>query len=60
MSLIPLSGSGLALNYIESHTQGIDDVAGRADLEQHFDDAHSIVVLCSRFEEAPSVHIRHL
>lgn len=41
-------------------TQGIDDIAGRADLEQHFDDSHSIVVLCSRFEEAPSVHIRHL
>src|SRR6202012_1589850 len=41
-------------------TQGIDDVAGRADLEQHFDDSHTIVILCSKFDEAPSVHIRSL
>jgi hypothetical protein len=41
-------------------TQGIDDVAGRADLEQHFDDEHAIVALCSKFDEAPSVHIRDL
>jgi hypothetical protein len=41
-------------------TQGIDDVAGRVDLEQHFDDPHTVVVLCTRFEEAPSVHIRQL
>lgn len=54
----PLGQDSLAITLID--TQGIDDVAGRADLEQHFDDAHSIVVLCSRFEEAPSVHIRHL
>lgn len=54
----PLGQETLSITLID--TQGIDDVAGRADLEQHFDDAHSIVVLCSRFEEAPSVHIRHL
>src|SRR5262252_784357 len=41
-------------------TQGIDDVAGRADLEQHSDDAHTIVALCTKFDEAPSVHIRDL
>ncbi|MGX1348243.1 transcriptional regulator with XRE-family HTH domain [Bradyrhizobium elkanii] len=41
-------------------TQGIDDVAGRADLEQHFDDPHTIVVLCSKFEDAPSIHVREL
>ncbi len=41
-------------------TQGIDDVAGRVDLEQHFDDPHAVVVLCTKFEEAPSVHIRQL
>ena len=29
------------------------------DLEQHFDDAHSIVVLCSRFEEHLRAY-RHL
>lgn len=41
-------------------TQGIDDVAGRADLEQHFDDPHSVVILCSVFNEAPSTAVRHL
>lgn len=41
-------------------TQGIDDVAGRADLEQHFDDPHSVVILCSVFNEAPSTSVRHL
>jgi hypothetical protein len=54
----PLGQDALSITLID--TQGIDDVAGRADLEQHFDDPHSIVILCSRFEEAPSVHIRHL
>jgi transcriptional regulator with XRE-family HTH domain len=54
----PLGQEVLSVTLID--TQGIDDVAGRADLEQHFDDPHSVVILCSRFEEAPSVHIRHL
>jgi hypothetical protein len=53
-----LGQESLAVTLID--TQGIDDVAGRADLEQHFDDPHSVIVLCSRFEKAPSVHIRHL
>lgn len=54
----PLGQDSLSITLID--TQGIDDVVGRADLEQHFDDPHSVVILCSRFEEAPSVHIRHL
>ena len=54
----PLGQDALSITLID--TQGIDDVAGRADLEQHFDDPHSVIILCSRFEEAPSVHIRHL
>ena len=41
-------------------TQGIDDVAERADLEQHFDDPHTVVVLCTLFNEAPSTQIRQL
>lgn len=40
-------------------TQGIDD-AERADLEQHFDDLHTVVVLCNVFNEAPQVQIRQL
>ncbi|WLA83214.1 helix-turn-helix domain-containing protein [Bradyrhizobium elkanii] len=54
----PLGDDAYIVTLID--TQGIDDVAGRADLEQHFDDAHTIVVLCTKFDEAPSVHIRNL
>jgi transcriptional regulator with XRE-family HTH domain len=54
----PLGEEMLSVTLID--TQGIDDVAGRADLEQHFDDAHTIVALCTKFDEAPSVHIRDL
>ncbi|MBL8216365.1 MAG: helix-turn-helix domain-containing protein [Bryobacterales bacterium] len=41
-------------------TQGIDDIAERADLEQHFDDAHTAVILCSVFNEAPATAVRQL
>jgi hypothetical protein len=41
-------------------TQGIDDLAERADLEQHFDDPFTITILCSVFNEAPSTAIRRL
>ncbi len=41
-------------------TQGIDDFAGRADLEQHFDDSHTVVLLCTVFNEAPSTAVRQL
>lgn len=52
-----LGDDALSVTLID--TQGIDD-AERADLEQHFDDPHSIVVLCSVFNEAPQVQIRGL
>lgn len=41
-------------------TQGIDDLAERADLEQHFDDPHTVVVLCTLFNEAPATAVRQL
>lgn len=41
-------------------TQGIDDIAERADLEQHFDDDHTVVVLCTVFNEAPATAVRQL
>ena len=41
-------------------TQGIDDVVERADLEQHFDDAHTVVLLCTQFNEAPQTQVRAL
>ncbi len=41
-------------------TQGIDEIAERADVEQHFDDVHTIIVLCTVFNEAPSTSIQRL
>jgi transcriptional regulator with XRE-family HTH domain len=41
-------------------TQGVDDIVGRADLEQQFDDSHTVVVLCTTFNEAPSTSVRQL
>lgn len=41
-------------------TRGIDELAERRDLEQHFDDPHTVVVLCSRFDETPALPVRQL
>lgn len=41
-------------------TQGIDDIAERRDIEQHFDDPHAVVMLCSIFAEAPAIPVRRL
>ncbi|MGL3821332.1 helix-turn-helix domain-containing protein [Sphingopyxis sp. R3-92] len=41
-------------------TQGIDDIAERADLEQHFDDSHTVAILCTVFNEAPATAVRQL
>lgn len=41
-------------------TQGIDDIAERGDLEAHFDDSHTVVVLCTVFNEAPATAVRQL
>jgi transcriptional regulator with XRE-family HTH domain len=41
-------------------TKGVDQTAGRADLECHFDDPHTIVVLCSRFNDAPETSTQQL
>ena len=54
----PLGEEVVAITLVD--TQGIDDVAGRADLEQHFDDPHTLVVLCTKFEDAPSIYVREL
>ncbi|MGA7409354.1 MAG: hypothetical protein WBW33_02650, partial [Bryobacteraceae bacterium] len=34
-------------------TRGIDDTAARADLDRHMDDPHTLVLLCSSFNDAP-------
>jgi transcriptional regulator with XRE-family HTH domain len=55
----PVLGDGtLSVTLVD--TQGIDDIASRADLEQHFDEAHTIVVLCTVFNEAPATPVRQL
>jgi transcriptional regulator with XRE-family HTH domain len=41
-------------------TRGIDDLAARADLEQHFDDSHTVVLLCGLFPQAPATQVRQL
>jgi transcriptional regulator with XRE-family HTH domain len=41
-------------------TKGVDQTAERQDLECHFDDPHTLVVLCSRFNEAPALAIQTL
>jgi transcriptional regulator with XRE-family HTH domain len=41
-------------------TKGIDQTAERQDLECHFNDQRTLVVLCSRFNDAPEVAIQNL
>ena len=41
-------------------TKGIDGIAERADLEVHFDAPNTIVILCSSFNDAPSLSAQHL
>lgn len=53
-----LGDNALSVTLVD--TQGIDDLAERRDLEQHFDDPHTIVVLCSVFNEAPATAVRQL
>ena len=47
-----LGTSELTLRIID--TRGIDRTAARADLERHFDEPHTLAVLCSSFNDAPS------
>ena len=49
----PLLGkTDLSIHFID--TRGIDRTAARADLEQRLDDPHTLAVLCSGFNDAPS------
>ena len=41
-------------------TKGIDQTAERQDLESHFDNPKTLVVLCSRFNDAPEVALQTL
>ena len=41
-------------------TRGIDQPSARADLEAHLSDPHTVAVLCSGFNDAPSGHLQSL
>ena len=41
-------------------TKGIDQTAGRADLECHFDDPDTVVILCTGFNDAPATSVQQL
>lgn len=41
-------------------TRGIDRVSARADLESHLLDPHTVSIMCSGFNDAPSQPIQHL
>lgn len=41
-------------------TKGIDQTAERQDLESHFDEDRTLVVLCSHFNNAPQVELQSL
>ncbi|MCE9508319.1 MAG: helix-turn-helix transcriptional regulator [Alphaproteobacteria bacterium] len=53
-----VKGSDLTIHIID--TKGIDRTAARADLEGHFDDSHTLSVLCSGFNNAPAAEARLL
>lgn len=55
----PLLGlSDLSFRIID--TKGIDRTAARADLEKHLDEPHTLALLCSSFNDAPSAAARLL
>ena len=53
-----LGDTPLAVTLID--TPGIDQNVARPDIEHHFDDAHTLVVLCMGFNEALSSVVRQL
>lgn len=53
--IVPQSLLGLSdLSVRLIDTRGIDRTAARADLESHLDDPHTLALLCSSFNDAPS------
>jgi transcriptional regulator with XRE-family HTH domain len=53
-----LSGIDLTTRIVD--TKGIDRTAARADLEVHLNDPHTLAILCSGFNNAPSAEARLL
>lgn len=53
-----LQVADLTVRFID--TKGIDRNAAREDIEMHFDDPHTLAVLCSPFNNAPAAETRLL
>lgn len=53
-----LNASNLTVRFID--TKGIDRTAAREDIEVHLDEQHTLAVLCSPFNNAPSAEARLL
>jgi transcriptional regulator with XRE-family HTH domain len=53
-----LQAADLSIRFID--TKGIDRNAAREDIETHFDDPHTLSVLCSYFNNAPGAEARLL
>jgi len=53
-----LQAADLTVRFID--TKGIDRNAAREDIEVHFDDTHTLAVLCSPFNNAPAAETRLL
>ena len=53
-----LGENDLSIRLID--TKGIDDTAQRADIESHFGEPYTVVVLCSRFNDAPATSVQQL
>jgi hypothetical protein len=47
-----LQAADLRVRFID--TKGIDQIAARPDIESYFNLPHTVIMLCSRFNEAPS------
>lgn len=55
-----LSSSDYSFQIIDTRGISQDSYAARQDLESHFDDPHTIVMLCSTFLQAPEVNVQTL
>lgn len=43
------------LNITVVDTKGVDQAVARADIDSHFDDPHAVLLLCTKFGEAPDL-----
>ena len=53
-----LGEESLSISIVD--TKGIDDTAQREDLESHFRDPNTVVILCSSFNDAPAPSVQQL